>query len=72
MNSAFVGYEECFLTNQFHDSFECLSGCDWIFCAQSEASIYRTVFVIFLYEGVYLQTRLLAVHVWLVQESLIL
>ena len=73
MNSAFVGCQEFFLTNQFQNSFECLSGCDWIFCAQSEASIYRTAFdVIFLYEGVYLQTRLLAVHVWLVQESLIL
>ena len=32
------------LTNQFHDSFECLS--------ILEASIYRTAFVIFLYDGV--------------------
>jgi len=32
------------LTNQFHDSFECLS--------IVEASIYRTAFVIFLYDGV--------------------
>ena len=30
MNSAFVGCEEFFLTNQFQNSFECLSGCDWI------------------------------------------
>ena len=36
------------LTDQFHDSSECLS----IFCARSEASIYRAAFVVFLYEGV--------------------
>ena len=30
--------------------------CD--FCAQSEASIYRAANIIFLYEGVYLQTPL--------------
>ena len=51
------------LTNQFHDSFECLSR---IFCVQLETNIYRAAFVIFLYEGVYLQTRLFVVPVWLV------
>ena len=35
------------------------------FCAHSEASIYRAALVIFLYEEVYLQTRLF-VPVWLV------
>ena len=39
---------------------------DW---AQSVASIYRAAFVIFLYHGVYLPSRLFAVPVWLVQES---
>ena len=38
------------------------------FCAHSEASIYRAALVIFLYEEVYLQTRLFA-PVWLVYES---
>ena len=54
--------------NQFHKSFKCLS---LIFlCAQSEASIYHAAFVIFLYRGgVYLQTRLFVVPVWLMQES---
>ena len=34
--------------------------CDWAqnFCAQSEVSINRVAFVIFLYDGVYLQSRL--------------
>ena len=44
------------LTNQFHhvnDSLECLSLIMSGF-SQSEARIYRTAFVIFLYEGVYL------------------
>ena len=36
--------EMLLLTNQFHDSFECLS--------IAEASIYRAAFVIFLYDGV--------------------
>ena len=42
-----------FLTNQFHNSFEYLSliGHKKYFCAQSEASIYRAAFVIFLYEA---------------------
>ena len=40
-----------------------------VFCAQSEASIYPAAFVILLYEEVYLQTRLFAVPIWLVQES---
>ena len=54
-------------TNQFHKSFKCLS---LIFlCAQSEASIYHAAFIIFLYRGVYLQTRLFVVPVWLMQES---
>ena len=53
------------LTNQFHDLFECFSV---IVCAQSEASIYRAAFVIFLYEGVYLQTRP-PLPIWLVQEN---
>ena len=39
------------------------------FCVQSDTGIYRAPFVIFLYEGVYLQTRLFVVPVWLVQES---
>ena len=39
---------------------------DW---AQSVASIYRAAFVIFLYHGVYLPSRLFAVPVWLMQES---
>ena len=43
--------EMLFLKNQFHDLFECLSVI--AFCAKSE--------VIFLYERVYLQTRLFAV-----------
>ena len=38
-------------------------------CAQSEASIYHAAFMIFLYRGVYLQTRLFVVPVWLMQES---
>ena len=38
------------------------------FRAHSEASIYRAALVIFLYEEVYLQTRLFA-PVWLVYES---
>ena len=49
--------------NQFHDSFKCLSLIPFLFCAQSEHSIYRAAFVIFLYEGVYLQTPLFAVSV---------
>ena len=54
-------------TNQFHKSFKCLS---LIFlCAQSEASIYNAAFMIFSYRGVYLQTRLFVVPVWLMQES---
>ena len=54
-------------TNQFHKSFKCLS---LIFlCAQSEASIYHAAFMMFLYRGVYLQTRLFIVPVWLMQES---
>ena len=54
-------------TNQFHESFKCLS---LIFlCAQSEASIYHAAFMMFLYRGVYLQTRLFIVPVWLMQES---
>lgn len=36
---------------------------------KSEASICRTAFVIFLYEGVYLQTRLFAIPVWLLRGS---
>ena len=43
-------------TNQFHGSFKCL------YVISHKDSIYRAAFVIFLYEGVYLQTRL-------VQES---
>ena len=41
------------LTNQFHNSFEYLSliGLKKYFCAQSEASIHRAAFVIFLYEA---------------------
>ena len=46
------------LTNQFLDLFECLS-----------AIGHRKNFAIFLYEGVYLQTRPFAVPVWLLQES---
>ena len=45
---------------------------DWaqkIFFAQSEAIINRTAFLSFLYEGVYLQTRLFSIPVLLVQES---
>ena len=38
------------------------------FRAHSEASIYRAALVIFLYEEVYLQTRLFA-PVWLVYEN---
>ena len=53
--------------NQFHKSFKYLS---LIFlCAQSKASIYHAAFVIFLYRGVYLQTQLFIVPVWLMQES---
>ena len=37
--------------------------------AQSEAIINRTAFLSFLYEGVYLQTRLFSIPVLLVQES---
>ena len=42
------------------------------FCAQSETSIYHASFVIFLHEGINLQTRLLAVDrciCLVVQES---
>ena len=41
------------LTNQFHNSFEYLSliGLKKYFCAQSQASIHRAAFVIFLYEA---------------------
>ena len=55
------------LKNQFHDSFQCLSliGHTPNRSAQAEAS----AFVIFLYVGVYLRTRLFAVPVWLVLES---
>lgn len=53
-------------TNQFHKSFKCLS---LIFlCVQSEASICHAAFMIFLYRGVYLQTWLFIVPVWLMQE----
>ena len=41
------------LPNQFHNSIEYLS-----LIGETEASIYRAAFMIFLYEGVYLQTRL--------------
>ena len=45
---------------------------DWTqkitFCGHSEASIYRATLVIFLYEEVYLQTRLFG-PVWLVYEN---
>lgn len=34
------------------------------FCAQSEASISRSAFVIFLYKGFCMQTQLFAVPVW--------
>ena len=40
--------------------------CDWAqkyFCAQSEASVYRTAL-----DGVYLKTRLFAVPVWSLQD----
>ena len=59
------------LKNEFPDSFECLSliGHKKYFCAQSEAIINRTAFLSFLYEGVYLQTRLFSIPVLLVQES---
>ena len=46
------------LTNQFHDLFECLPVIG-----------HRKNFVIFLYEGVYLQTWSFAVPIWLLQES---
>ena len=52
------------LSNQDHDSFELLS-------LIGRNSAYRVAFVIFLFEGAKLQTRLFAavVPVWLVQES---
>ena len=53
------------LKNEFPDSFECLSLIGHknmrkkYFCAQSETSFFcHTAFVIFLYDGVYLQTQL--------------
>ena len=60
-----------FLTNQFHDSFECLYliGHKKYSFALSEARIDGAAFVMFLYEEVYLQTRLFAVPVWFLQES---
>ena len=59
------------LTNQFHDLFKCLSVIRHkkLFCAQQEARIYGVVSGIFLSEEVSQQTRLLAVHVWLMQKS---
>ena len=51
------------LTNQFHNSFECLSESDWVQKIFLEASIYHAAFVIFLYKRVYLQTGLFAVPV---------
>ena len=53
------------LMNQLQGSVECLSLIGHknmrkkYFCAQSETSFFcRTAFVIFLYDGVYLQTQL--------------
>ena len=48
--------------NQYRYSFECffLIGHKKYFCVQSEASMWCTAFLLFLYEGVYLQTRLFA------------
>ena len=53
------------LMNQLQGSVECLSlighknMCKKYFCAQSETSFFcHTAFVIFLYDGVYLQTQL--------------
>ena len=57
------------LKNEFPDSFECLSLIGHKKYAQSEAIINRTAFLSFLYEGVYLQTRLFSIPVLLVQES---
>ena len=59
------------LEKQFHGFFFQILVCDWAqkyFRAQSEASVYRTALVIFLHDGVYLQTRLFAVPVWSLQD----
>ena len=59
------------LKNEFHDSFDCLFliGHNKYSCAQSEAIIDPTAFLSFLYEEVYLRTRLFSIPVLLVQES---